>query len=66
MTNWILVFWLATPSNFAEHNKYKTEYECNQNVIAWNQRLQKVNSKLIAECRFEQIKSLQEEVKIVK
>jgi len=63
---YVLVFWLATPSNFAEHNTYKTEYECNQNVIAWNQRLQKVNSKLIAECRFEQIKSLQEEIKIVK
>ena len=63
---YILVFWLATPDNFAEYTKYKTEYECNQNVQAWNQRLQKVNSKLIAECRFEQTKSLQTETKTVK
>ena len=51
MTNWILVFWLATPSNFAEHNKYKTQYECQQAAVVWNQRLQQVKSKLVAECR---------------
>lgn len=63
---YILVFWLQTPDNFAEHNQYKSQYECDQAVIAWNQRLQKVNSKLIAECRFEQKKPLQAETKIVK
>lgn len=51
MTNWILVFWLATPNNFAEHNQYKTQNECEQSAAVWNQRLRQVKSQLIAECR---------------
>jgi hypothetical protein len=51
MTTYILVFWLATPSNFAEHNRYQSETECRQAAIVWNQRLQQVKSKMIAECR---------------
>jgi hypothetical protein len=51
MTTYILVFWLVTPNNFAEHNKYRSENECKQDAIIWNQRLTKVKSQMIAECR---------------
>lgn len=48
---YILVFWLQIPTNFAEHDRYRTQYECEQSAKIWNQRLQQVKSKMIAECR---------------
>lgn len=51
MISYMLVFWIATPTNFVEHNKYQSEQECRQAAVVWNQRLQQVKSKMIAECR---------------
>lgn len=51
MTTYILVFWLQIPSNFTEYQKYKTETECMSAVQLWQGRFNKVNSKLVAECR---------------
>ncbi len=48
---YMLVFWLQTPGNFAIHDRYKTQYECEQSAVVWNQRLRQVKSQLIAECR---------------
>lgn len=51
MNIYILVFWLQVPSNFTEYQRYKTEQECITSMQVWQYRLNKVNSKLVAECR---------------
>ena len=48
---WILVFWLSVPENFTAYERFETEEKCQVSARAWNARLQKVNSKLICECR---------------
>ena len=48
---WVLVFWLMKPDNFTQYARYTTESECNRYAHIWNERLNKVQSKLIAECR---------------
>ncbi len=48
---WMLVFWLQTPNNFAEHNKFNTEAQCRAEQQVWQYRLDKVKSQLVADCR---------------
>jgi len=48
---WILVFWLATPDNFATHTVFVNQQQCEKSAEVWNQRFFKVGSRLVAECR---------------
>lgn len=52
---WVLVFWLQTPSNFAEHNQFKSEVECRTEQQLWQYRLDKVRSELRADCRMKKL-----------
>lgn len=48
---WILVFWLATPENHTIYTEFASERECRITQREWQQRLDRVASKLVAECR---------------
>ena len=48
---WLLVFWLEVPENYTVYTRYESESKCVEMARIWNSRLQKVNSKLICECR---------------
>jgi hypothetical protein len=53
--DFVLVFYLLLPENFTAYSVYKTESECIAAMKVWQSRLDKVKSKLVAECR-EQVK----------
>ena len=48
---WLLVFWLTVPENYTPYTKYNSEVQCESAAQVWNARLQKVQAKLVAECR---------------
>ncbi len=48
---WILVFWLSEPTNYTAYTEYQKEQECRAEAQRWQQRLDRVQSKLVAECR---------------
>jgi len=52
---YILVFYLLVPENYTAYTSFKTESECTTSMRIWQSRLDKVQSKLKAECR-EQVK----------
>ncbi len=57
---WMLVFWLQTPGNFAEHNQFKSEAECKSEQQAWQYRMDKVKSQLVADCRIKPLVAIKD------
>jgi len=51
MIEWILVFWLEHPANYADHSAHSSERQCRDLEQQWQRRFDLVKSRLRAECR---------------
>ena len=51
MTSWVLIIWLASPSNFTVYEKFKSEEDCLNKMSTVQNALQQASSKMQVSCR---------------
>ena len=51
MSSWVLIIWLASPSNFTVYEKFKSEEDCLNKMSTVQNALQQASSKMQVSCR---------------